>query len=121
MSIKLFNTLSRKKETFTPLVDGEVGMYICGPTVIPIVISVTLWVQCSSDSIARWFAQRSYKVRFVNNITDIDDKIIKRSNETGEPWFDITKRYTQQYFDLLAQLKVTTVTDHPKCTEYIDE
>ena len=121
MSIKLFNTLSRKKETFTPLVDGEVGMYICGPTVysdchIGHVMGPVLF-----DSIARWFAQRSYKVRFVNNITDIDDKIIKRANDTGEPWLDITKRYTQQYFDLLAQLKVTTVTDHPKCTEYIDE
>ena len=96
-------------------------MYVCGPTVyddchIGHVVGPVLF-----DSIAKWMQQTRYEVNFINNITDIDDKIIQRANNTGEPWKDITKRYTQQYFDLLGELGVSTVSQHPRATDFIDE
>jgi cysteinyl-tRNA synthetase len=72
------------------------------------------------DAVARWLRAHDYSVRFVNNITDIDDKIINRSLDSGEPWQDITVRYTAQYMDFLERLQVNTITDHPKATEHVD-
>ncbi|HEX3135503.1 MAG TPA: cysteine--tRNA ligase, partial [Planctomycetota bacterium] len=71
------------------------------------------------DAVARWLRARGFAVRFVNNITDIDDKIINRSIATGEPWDSITRRYTAQYLGYLKRLHVVTVTDHPRCSDYI--
>ena len=116
----IYNSVTREKTEFAPVKDGEVSMYVCGPTVyddshIGHVVGPVLF-----DCIAKWMSQRGYKVRFVNNITDIDDKIINRAIKTGEDWREITIRYTQQYLDLLAALQVSTITDHPKATEFID-
>jgi cysteinyl-tRNA synthetase len=96
-------------------------MYVCGPTVyddchIGHIVGPVLF-----DSIARWMTERGYQVEFINNITDIDDKIINRSLTTGEPWLQITERYTEQYLNLLTALQVKTVTNHPRATAFIDE
>lgn len=121
MSISIYNTLTRQTAPFVPLQAGKVGMYLCGPTVYDDCHIGHLMGPVLFDAVARWFAVRGSAVRLVNNITDIDDKIINRAIATGEPWEAITQRYTAQYLGYLAQLKVTTVTDHPKCSDFIPQ
>ena len=115
-NLQVHNTLTRRKQPFVPLKAGEVGMYLCGPTVYSDCHIGHLMGPTLFDAVARWFRARGFRVRFVNNITDIDDKIIKKAHETGEPWTAITERYTAQYLDLLKRLHVVTITDHPRCT-----
>lgn len=121
MPITIHNTLTRASAPFTPLQPGQVGMYLCGPTVYDDCHIGHLMGPVLFDAVARWFTVRGYHVRLVNNITDIDDKIINLSLKTGEPWLSITKRYTAQYLGYLQRLHVTTVTDHPKCSDYIPQ
>ncbi|GDY14458.1 cysteine--tRNA ligase [Planctomycetota bacterium] len=121
MALQLHSTLTRRKLPFAPLADGKVGMYLCGPTVYSDCHIGHLMGPVLFDAVARWFAVRGFQVRFVNNITDIDDKIIDKANATGEPWQAITERYTNQYLELLKKLHVTTITDHPRCTEYVPQ
>jgi cysteinyl-tRNA synthetase len=121
MPIQVHSTLTRRKDAFVPVVPGKVGMYLCGPTVYDDCHIGHLMGPVLFDAVARWFAARGFAVRFVNNITDIDDKIIARSQATGEPWQDITRRYTAQYAGLLAKLHVTSITDHPKCSDYVGQ
>jgi cysteinyl-tRNA synthetase len=118
-TILLHNTLTRTKQPLEPLAPGRVGMYVCGPTVYDDCHIGHLMGPILFDAIARWLIARGYQVRFVNNITDIDDKIINRSISTGEPWESITRRYTTQYLGYLKRLHVVTVTDHPRCSDYI--
>jgi len=120
-TIRLFNSLTRRKEEFVPLEPGRVRMYVCGPTVYSDCHIGHTMGPVLFDAIARWLAARGYDVRFVNNITDIEDKIIARAEETGEDWKAITDRYTRQYDELLAALNVGTITDQPRCTGFIDE
>jgi cysteinyl-tRNA synthetase len=117
--IQVYNTLARRKQPLVPLKAGEIGMYVCGPTVYDDCHIGHLMGPALFDAVARWLRARGYAVRFVNNITDIDDKIINRSIATGERWDAITARYTAQYLGYLARLHVATVTDHPRCSEFI--
>jgi cysteinyl-tRNA synthetase len=117
--IHLHDTLTGTTVPFTPLVPGRVGIYLCGPTVYSDCHIGHLMGPVLFDAVARWFAARGYRVRFVNNITDIDDKIIDKAAQTGEPWQGITERYTGQYFDLLQRCHVATITDHPRCTAFV--
>lgn len=121
MAIKIYSSLSQEKSELKTLVPGTVKMYVCGPTVYDDCHIGHLMGPVIFDSIARWLKASKLKVIFVNNITDIDDKIINRANATGEFWLDITKRYTQQYWDFLKDLKVVTITDFPKCSDYISQ
>ena len=119
MAIQIHNTLTRRLEPFEPLEAGRVSMYLCGPTVYDDCHIGHLMGPVMFDAIARWLRARQFSVRFVVNITDIDDKIIRRANDTGEPWQEITARYTDQYLDFLARLHVKSVTDHPRCTDHV--
>ena len=121
MPITVHNTLTRASAPFVPLQAGKVGIYLCGPTVYDDCHIGHLMGPVLFDAVARWFAVRGYEVRLVNNITDIDDKIINRSLSTGEPWLAITQRYTAQYLGYLKRLHVDTITDHPKCSDYIPQ
>jgi cysteinyl-tRNA synthetase len=121
MTITVHNTLTRASAPFVPLQAGKVGIYLCGPTVYDDCHIGHLMGPVLFDAVARWFAVRGYAVRLVNNITDIDDKIINRSLATGEPWLAITQRYTAQYLGYLKRLHVETITDHPKCSDYIPQ
>lgn len=121
MTIKIFSSLSQQKTELKTLNPGAVKMYVCGPTVYDDCHLGHLMGPVIFDSIARWLKASQYKVTFVNNITDIDDKIINRSKATGENWLDITHRYTNQYWDFLKELHVITITDFPKCSEYISQ
>ncbi len=117
--ISIYNTLTRGKQLLQPIRPGEIGMYVCGPTVYDDCHIGHLMGPVLFDAVARWLTARGYRVRLVNNITDIDDKIINRSLASGEPWRAITERYTAQYLGYLGRLHVTTVTDHPRCSDYI--
>lgn len=121
MTIQIQDTLTRTKRPLEPVEPGKVGLYLCGPTVYDDCHIGHLMGPVLFDAIVRWIAARGYDVRFVINITDIDDKIIQRAQRTGEPWQDITARYTQQYFDFLKVLGVESVTDHPRCTDYVPQ
>ncbi len=120
-SLQVYNTLSRRTEPFAPLHPGRVSMYLCGPTVYDDCHIGHLMGPVLFDAVARWFRARGFAVRLVNNITDIDDKIINRSIGTGEPWLDITRRYTAQYVGYLRRLHVSTITDHPRCSDFIPQ
>ncbi|PCJ63337.1 MAG: cysteine--tRNA ligase [Planctomycetota bacterium] len=121
MSIKIYNTLTQSKTPLKTLKKNKVGMYVCGPTVYDDCHIGHLMGPVIFDSIARWLKASKYEVIFVNNITDIDDKIINKSISTGQNWLDITKIYTQQYWDFLKELNVISITDFPKCTDYIPQ
>ncbi|HYE07599.1 MAG TPA: cysteine--tRNA ligase [Planctomycetota bacterium] len=121
MAIALYNTLTRTVEPLAPLVPGQVGMYVCGLTPYDDCHIGHLMGPTLFDAVARWLRARGLRVRFVNNVTDIDDKIINRAAADGVPWQEIAERYTAQYNDLLARLNVTTITDRPRCTEYIPQ
>jgi cysteinyl-tRNA synthetase len=119
MTIQLYDSVSRSKRPLDPLEPGKVGMYVCGPTVYDDCHVGHLMGPAVFDTVARWLMARGYEVRFVNNITDIDDKIINRAIESGEEWSVIAERYTAQYLGFLKELSVVTVTDHPRCSEYV--
>lgn len=119
MSLKVYNTLHGKKEEFIPLEDGKVKMYVCGPTVydtshIGHARSVVVF-----DTIFRWLKYLDYEVTYVRNFTDVDDKIIKKSNETGEDCLAITKKYIDEFHQEMDQLNVQRPTIEPKATEHI--
>ncbi len=121
MNIQVHDTLTRQKRPLEPVEPGQVRLYACGPTVYSDCHIGHLMGPVLFDAVARWLQARGFAVRFVNNITDIDDKIIRRAAETGETWQAVAERYTAQYFEFLQQLGVTTITDHPRCTEYVEQ
>ncbi|MDP6738437.1 MAG: cysteine--tRNA ligase, partial [Planctomycetota bacterium] len=106
MTIQLYDSVSRTKRPLDPLQPGKVGMYVCGPTVYDDCHVGHLMGPVVFDTVARWLLARGHEVRFVNNITDIDDKIINRAIESGEDWSTIAERYTAQYLGFLKELSV---------------
>ncbi len=120
MSLKIYNTLTGKKETFVPIQKDTVKMYVCGPTVydtshIGHARSVVVF-----DMIFRWLTRIGYAVTYVRNFTDVDDKIIKKSNETGEACAAITEKYIDEFHNEMDALHVLRPTMEPKATEHID-
>ncbi|MCD4678327.1 MAG: cysteine--tRNA ligase [Desulfobacula sp.] len=119
MGLKVYNTLHGKKQEFVPLNKGKVGMYVCGPTVydtshIGHARSVVVF-----DTIFRWLKDQGYEVRYVRNFTDVDDKIIKKSNETGKDCKTITEKYIDEFHNEMDALNVLRPTVEPKATEHI--
>ncbi|MFH2093878.1 MAG: cysteine--tRNA ligase [Pseudomonadota bacterium] len=119
MRLNVYNTLYGKKEEFIPLEPGKVKMYVCGPTVydtshIGHARSVVVF-----DTIFRWLRQSGYEVTYVRNFTDVDDKIIKKSHETGQDCLTITEKYIDEFHHEMDQLNVLRPTVEPKATEHI--
>ncbi len=119
--LKLYNTLTRKKEEFKPIKKGEVGIYACGPTVNGVPHLGHARQQIIFDILRKTFKFLKYKVKFVSNITDVDDKIINKANELGESIEELTKRNTAAHIAYYKKLGVTTPDVQPKATEYIKE
>ena len=119
--MKIYNTLTRKKEEFIPITPGEVKMYACGPTVYNYIHIGNARPICVFDTMRRYLEYRGYKVTFVQNFTDIDDKIIKRANEENTDYKTIAERYIQEYWTDAKGLGVRAATIHPKATETMDE
>lgn len=121
MTIRVFNTATRAKEDFVPQAAPQVTMYNCGPTVYDYFHVGNARNFVVVDAIRRHLQYRGYKVKFVQNFTDIDDKIIKRANENNEPWDALAARFTEAYFRNADALGVMRADVHPKATEHIPE
>ncbi|MFC2082751.1 cysteine--tRNA ligase [Candidatus Bipolaricaulota bacterium] len=120
--MKLYNTLTRQTETFQPQDGNTVGMYVCGPTVYDHIHIGNLRPVIVFDTLRRYLETfKGWKVLHVQNVTDVDDKLIKRSIETGETVEDIARTYTDAFFELLEGLGVLSPTHSPLATEHIQE
>lgn len=120
--MKLYNTLTRKKEKFIPIKDGEVKMYACGPTVYDYIHVGNARPLVTFDTLRRYFIYRGYDVKYVVNFTDIDDKIIKKAQDEGVSYKDITERYIGEFKKDAEGLSLyDEKTWHPRATDYIEE
>ncbi len=119
--IKVYNTLNKKKEEFIPLNPGEVKMYVCGPTVYNFFHIGNGRTFIVFDTIRRYFEYRGFKVDFVQNFTDIDDKMIKKANEEGTTVKKIGDTYIKEYYQDADALNIERATVNPRATEFIGE
>lgn len=119
--MKIYNTMTRQKEEFVPLDKNEVKIYACGPTVYNYIHIGNARPLCVFDVLRRYLEYRGYHVNFVQNFTDIDDKIIKRANEEGTTFDKISEKYIQEFWTDADGLNFKHATVHPKATENIDE
>ena len=118
--MKVYNTLTRKKEELVPITQGEIKMYACGPTVYNYIHIGNARPLCIFDILRRYLEYRGYKVTFVQNFTDIDDKIIRRANEEHVDFSEISERYIKEFWTDADGLNVRHATVNPKATENID-
>ena len=119
--MRIFNTLTREKDEFKPITDGEVKIYACGPTVYNYIHIGNARPLCVFDVLRRYFEWRGYKVSFVQNFTDIDDKLIKRANEEGSTVPEIAERYIKEFWTDADGLNVKHATVNPRATENIEQ
>ncbi|RME67362.1 MAG: cysteine--tRNA ligase [Nitrospirae bacterium] len=119
--MRVYNTLSGKKEEFVPVKPGRVNMYVCGVTVYDYCHVGHARAAIVFDVIRRYLRYRGYEVTFVRNFTDIDDKIINRASEEGIPWYEVAKKYTEEYYKDMDALGVERADYEPRATEYIND
>ncbi|PRR80026.1 Cysteine--tRNA ligase [Clostridium liquoris] len=119
--MKIFNTLTRKKEEFIPIKPGEVNMYVCGPTVYNYFHIGNGRTFIVFDTVRRYMEYRGYKVNFVQNFTDIDDKMIKKANEEGITVKELGDKFIDEYYKDADALNIERATANPRATEFIDE
>ncbi len=117
--MRVYNTLSRTKEEFVPREADKVAMYVCGPTVYNHIHIGNARTFLSFDVIRRYLEYKGYDVRFIQNITDVDDKIINRANEEGRPPAEVAEEYTEAFISAMRALHVEDPTERPKATETI--
>src|ERR1043165_7065678 len=120
-ALRVYNTLTRQKEEFKPVQPGEVSMYVCGPTVYKPSHVGHMVGPVIFDTVKRFLTYLGYKVTFVVNITDVDDKLIIRAKELGTTVKDLAEKMTTDYVDCLRRLNVTGIDLMPKATEHIGE
>jgi len=118
--LKIYNTLAREKQTFKPIVAGKVSMYVCGMTVYDFCHLGHARVMVVFDMVSRWLRASGYDVTYVRNITDIDDKIIKRAQENNESIAQLTQRFIDAMDEDAAKLGVVRPDIEPKATEFVD-
>jgi cysteinyl-tRNA synthetase len=118
--LKIYNTLAREKQVFTPIVAGKVSMYVCGMTVYDYCHLGHARVMVAFDMVNRWLRASGYAVTYVRNITDIDDKIIKRAQENNETIAQLTQRFIDAMDEDSAKLGVVRPTLEPRATEFVD-
>jgi cysteinyl-tRNA synthetase len=120
-NICFFNTLTRKKEEFTPIEAGKVGLYTCGPTVYGYAHIGNFRAFIFEDLLKRWLQYRGFKVTHVMNITDVDDKTIRDSKKAGVPFKAYTEQYTNAFFEDTQALNIKPADVYPRATEHIAE
>lgn len=118
--MKIYNTLTRKKEDFKPIEENKVRMYVCGPTVYNYIHIGNARPMIVFDTVRRYFEYKGYDVNYVSNFTDVDDKIIKKAIEEGTTAKEISERYIKEAKADMAGMNVKEATHHPKATEEID-
>lgn len=119
--IKIYNTLTRKKEDFVPINDKEVKMYVCGPTVYNYFHIGNGRTFIIFDTVRKYLEYRGYDVKFIQNFTDIDDKMIKKANEESSTVKEIGDKYIEEYYKDADELKLKRATKNPRATEYMGE
>lgn len=121
MAIKIYNTLTRKKETFQPIEENKVKMYVCGPTVYNYIHIGNARPAIVFDTVRRYFEYRGYEVRYVSNFTDVDDKIIKAAKEANVEVPKLSEKFIQAYFSDIEALGVKRADVHPRVMENMQE
>ncbi len=121
MPLTLYNSASRKKEVFKPIKDGEVGIYVCGVTVYDLCHIGHARSAIVFDVLVRYLRARGLKVTYVRNFTDVDDKIIERSKDTGEDTTTMAERYIKAFHEDMLALDVIRADVEPRATEHIDD
>ena len=119
--MRIYNTLTRKKEEFQPIEEGKVKIYVCGPTVYNFFHIGNARPFVVFDTLRKYLEYRGYKVKFVQNFTDVDDKIINRAKEEGITASEVSEKYIAEYYKDAAALNVKKATVHPKVTETIPD
>ena len=118
--MKIYNTLTRQKDEFIPIEEGKVGMYVCGPTVYNFMHIGNARPMIVFDTVRRYFEYKGYKVTYVSNYTDVDDKIIKKANEEGVDSSVISERYIAEAEKDMDMLNISKDIIHPRATQEID-
>ncbi len=121
MKMKIYNTLTRKKEEFVPIKEGEASIYVCGPTVYNFFHIGNARPFVVFDTLRKYLEYRGYKVKFVQNFTDVDDKIINRAREEGITAPEVSEKYIKEYFKDAGALNVKKADVHPKVSEHIQD
>lgn len=119
--MKIYNTMTRKKEEFVPIRENKVGIYVCGPTVYDYIHIGNARPMIVFDTLRRYLLYKGYEVNYVSNFTDVDDKIIRRALEEGVASAEISERYIEEVKKDMAALNVMEATTHPKATEEIPD
>lgn len=119
--MQIYNTMTRKKEELIPLVPGEISMYVCGPTVYNFFHIGNARPFVVFDTLRRYLEYRGYKVKFIQNFTDIDDKLIRKANEEGITVPQVAERYIKEYYTDADALSVERATCNPRATEHIPQ
>lgn len=119
--MKLYNSLTRKKEEFVPIEEGKIRMYVCGPTVYNFFHIGNARPFLIFDTFRRYMEYRGYEVNYVQNFTDVDDKIIRRAQEEGLDSLEISEKYIEEYFKDADALGIRRATHHPKVTDTIPD
>ena len=117
--MKIYNTLTHKKEDFVPIEEGKVSIYACGPTVYNLIHIGNARPVILFDTLRRYFEYKGYEVNYVTNFTDVDDKIIQKANDEGVTPKEISERYIDEFKKDMEALNVKKATYHPKATEEI--
>jgi cysteinyl-tRNA synthetase len=120
-ALKIYNTLAREKQNFSPITDGKVRMYVCGMTIYDYCHIGHARMMMAFDVVYRWLRATGYDVTYVRNITDIDDKIIKRAVENGESISQLTSRFTRYMDEDTQALGILPPTHAPKATQYVPQ
>lgn len=118
--MRVYNSLTRQKEEFVPLVEGQVGIYVCGPTVYNFFHLGNARPFVVFDTLRRYLEYIGYKVNFVQNFTDVDDKIINRAKEEGLTAPEVSEKYIEEYFKDTKALNISPATTHPKVSDNIE-
>ena len=119
--MQIYNTMTRRKEELAPLKPGEISIYVCGPTVYSFIHIGNARPLIVFDTLRRYLEYRGYKVKFVQNFTDVDDKVIRRANEDGCSIRDVAEKYIAEYYKDAEALNVKKATVAPRATEHMDE
>ena len=119
--MKIYNTLTRKKEEFVPIDKNEIKIYVCGPTVYNYFHIGNARPFVVFDTLRKYLEYRGYRVNFVQNFTDVDDKIINKAREEGVSAGEVSEKYIAEYYKDAAALNVKKATVHPKVTENMDQ
>ncbi|MEH7413870.1 cysteine--tRNA ligase [Neobacillus drentensis] len=120
MAIQIYNTLSRKKETFVPMEEGKVKMYVCGPTVYNYIHIGNARPAIVFDTVRRYLEYRGFNVKYVSNFTDVDDKLIRAANQLGEDVPTIANRFIEAYFEDVSALGCQKADVHPRVMDNMD-